>query len=91
MEMDMQSREMNAATTAGSIDVRLARREDLPVLLDISNWAIQHTAANFKTEPETLDHWTDLWNGKSDTHPWFVAERGGALVGFAMASPFQGR
>ena len=60
-------------------------------MLEISNWSTCHTTANFRVEPETLDHWTNLWNGKPDTHPWFVAERDGAVVGFAMASPFKDR
>ncbi|MFQ5806704.1 MAG: GNAT family N-acetyltransferase [Phycisphaerae bacterium] len=89
--MGVQTSESRSRTEAGEITVRRPFSKDLPAMLEISNWATCHTTASFRIEPETLDHWTDLWNGKPDTHPWFVAERGGAVVGFAMASPFKNR
>jgi phosphinothricin acetyltransferase len=78
-------------STEISIEVRLSRNDDLPRILSISNWAIEHTVANFAMEPETLDHWIGLWKDTRVHYPWFVAERGGDVVGFAMANPFKSR
>jgi phosphinothricin acetyltransferase len=82
---------MNAATRAAGTDVRLSRREDLPRIVEISNWAIRHTAANFRTEPETLEDWVVRWDETHDMYPCFVGARGGEIAGFAMASPYKGR
>ncbi len=87
----MQANNSDSNTTIRGINVRLARREDLPRVLEISNWAIEHTAANFTTEPETLEHWASLWDDTHRKYPWFVSESDGKLVGFAMASPYKGR
>ncbi|MCP4248627.1 MAG: N-acetyltransferase [bacterium] len=76
---------------ASELAVRRPDLTDFPTILEISNWATCHTAANFNTEPETLEHWVGLWQGKAQRYPWFVAERNGSVVGFAMASPFAGR
>lgn len=73
------------------VNVRRPSYRDFPAILEISNWAIRHTAANFRVEPETLDHWVNLWTETRDRFPWFVAEADGAVIGFAMASPFKGR
>ncbi len=73
------------------VDVRRPFLKDLPAILEISNWATCHTAATFKTEPEKLEHWVDLWKGKAEVYPWLVAELNHAVLGFAMTSPFQGR
>jgi phosphinothricin acetyltransferase len=74
-----------------AVTVRRPFLKDFPAILEISNWATCHTAANFKMEPETLEHWVSLWNGQSETFPWFVAELEGAVVGFAMANSFNNR
>ena len=73
------------------VTVRLARREDLPAVLDIFNWAIVNTAASFNTEPETIEHFADQWESSADRFPWFVAENERAVVGFAKASRFHSR
>ncbi|MHC5109270.1 MAG: GNAT family N-acetyltransferase [Planctomycetota bacterium] len=65
--------------------------KDFPAILEISNWAACHTSASFRTEPQSLQHWIDLWKGKAEHFPWLVADRDGAVVGFAMASPFLDR
>ncbi len=89
--MDVRTGESRRGTEAGETTVRRPFSKDFPSMLEISNWATCHTTANFKIEPERLDHWADLQNGRPDTHPWFVAERGGIVVGFAMASSFKNR
>lgn len=84
------------------IEIRLARFDDLPAILAISNWAAKHTAANFAVEPETLQSWQQDWRDTHEMYPWFVAvdkpspptplPRGeGSIVGFAKAAPWKGR
>ena len=74
-----------------TITVRRPYAQDFPVMLEISNWATCHTTANFRTEPETLEHWTQLAQGMPEIYPWFVAERRGAIAGFATLCPFKDR
>lgn len=73
--------------------VRLATSADLPAILDIANWAAEHTIANFATEPETLEHWRSAFERTSELFPWVVAEESDqqALAGFAKAAPWAGR
>jgi len=78
-------------TDAPATTVRRPFSNDLSAILDIYNWATCHTSANFRTEPQALQHWVDLWKGKAERYPWFVAERGGVVTGLAMASPFLDR
>ncbi len=89
--MGTESREVTSATSTECIDVRLSRRGDLPRILEISNWAIQHTAANFKTEPEALADWAALWDATHEKYPWFIGHCKNDVVGFALGSPFKGR
>lgn len=54
-------------------DICLARFDDLPAILAISNWAAKHTTANFAVEPETLESWRQDWRDTHEMYPWFVA------------------
>ena len=79
---------MNERTPA----IRLATPDDLPCILAISNRAALHTAANFAVEPETLDEWRHDYELTHEMFPWLVAtDEKGAVLGFARASPWQGR
>ncbi len=83
-------------------DICLARFDDLPAILAISNWAAKHTTANFVVEPETLQSWQQDWRDTHEMYPWFVAVdkpsppaplpgAEGNTVGFAKAAPWKGR
>ncbi|MHC4447017.1 MAG: GNAT family N-acetyltransferase [Planctomycetota bacterium] len=72
-------------------EVRLSTFDDLPAILAISNWAAQHTAANFAAEPETLELWQADWRETHEMYPWFMAVDGDDVVGFAKAAPWKGR
>jgi L-amino acid N-acyltransferase YncA len=73
-------------------DIRLATFEDLPGILAISNWAAEHTPANFAVEPETLESWQQEWRETHEMYAWLVAAgEGGAIIGFAKAAPWKGR
>jgi phosphinothricin acetyltransferase len=78
-------------TTSFDLVVEPASKADLPAILALSNWAAEHTTANFATEPETLASWTASWDATSAMYPWLVARRGGAVVGFARATPHRSR
>ncbi len=70
----------------------LAEFEDIPAILDISNWAAVNTPANFALEPETLVSWEESWRKTHEMYPWVVGEAdAGNIVGFAKASPWKGR
>jgi phosphinothricin acetyltransferase len=72
--------------------IRLATRDDLPTILDISNWAALNTPANFAIEPETLQSWQQSYDTTHTMFPWLVACDGDlAVIGFAKASPHKGR
>lgn len=82
------------------VAVRLATVEDLPAVLAITNWYALHSPANFAQEPEPLAMWREDWEAHHAKCPWFVATEdatsssktnGGAIVGFAKASPYRGR
>lgn len=72
--------------------VRSVQRDDLPAIVAISNWAAEHTAANFAIEPESLESWVKSWEQTQRMYPWLVAELdGGPIIGFAKASSHKGR
>jgi phosphinothricin acetyltransferase len=75
-----------------SMNIRLATRDDLPAILEISNWAAINTSANFAIEPETLASWTQSFEQTHRMYPWLVArDAGNRVIGFAKASPHRGR
>ena len=72
--------------------IRLAQFEDIPAILDISNWAAINTPSNFALEPETLVSWVESWSETHEMYPWVVGEaETGDIIGFAKASPWKGR
>lgn len=75
----------------GSVVVRRPVVGDFSAVVEISNWATLHTVANFRIDPDTEAYWVDLWRSADDWYPWFVAEAGGEIIGFAFASAFNGR
>lgn len=74
------------------MEIRLATDNDLAAILAISNWAAEHTAANFAVEPEPLESWQEDFHRTRTMFPWFVAGGpDGQVKGFAKASPWKGR
>lgn len=64
----------------------------MPAIVAISNWAAEHTPANFAIEPESLESWLKSFDETNRQYPWLVAEDPSAEVtGFAKASPHKGR
>jgi phosphinothricin acetyltransferase len=71
--------------------ITLAREDDVPRILEISNWAAEHTTANFATRPELLESWLDTWRRTSRFHPWLVARVDRSVMGFARSGPHKSR
>ncbi|MHC5024688.1 MAG: GNAT family N-acetyltransferase [Planctomycetota bacterium] len=71
--------------------IRLAVSADLAGIRCISNWAAEHTAANFAVEPETPEQWSEDWAETHAMYPWVVADHDGRVIGFAKAGPHRGR
>jgi phosphinothricin acetyltransferase len=72
--------------------IRPAARDDVPAILDISNWAAAHTPANFAIKPEELDSWLKSYEETHHMFPWLVAvDDSGGVIGFARSSPHKGR
>jgi len=71
--------------------IELARRDDVPAILAIANWAAEHTPANFATAPEPLSDWLSLYDRTQEQHAWLVARANGAVIGFAKSGPYKPR
>ncbi len=75
-----------AATT-----VRLASVEDTPAITRIYNEGIADRVATLETEERTVAQRTAWLAGRGPRHPVLVAERDGAVVGWASLNPFNPR
>ncbi len=70
--------------------IRPARDADFPAIAAITNHYIATTTIHFAYEPLTVDAVRAMWQ-KSSRHPWFVADAGGAVVGYAKAGTWRDR
>jgi len=71
--------------------IRPARAEDLPAIMDIYNDAILKTTASFDMEPRSLEEQQAWFAAHDARHPVLVAEKDGAVVGWASLSNFSQR
>lgn len=70
--------------------IRPAEARDLGAILEIVNNEILHGVAHFGTEPQTMEDAAKDFEGAA-THPWFVAEVGGEIAGFAKCGRWKAR
>jgi phosphinothricin acetyltransferase len=73
--------------------VRRAEVADVPALLEIYNYYVNHTHVTFDLDPRTLDQRL-AWFATFDVtglYQCFVAVRGGKLMGWASSVPFKER
>jgi len=68
------------------ISVRVAEPGDAEAIAAIYAPIVRHTAISFETEPPTPEVMAARIEATSPTHPWLVAVRDGAVVGYAYAS-----
>ena len=75
------------------VSIRLATRADVASILRLTNWAAEHTTANFALAPEPLDEWQATFDRTSRMHAWLVAvdDESNQVVGFAKTSPHRAR
>ena len=70
--------------------IRPAREQDLPTLLEIYNYEVEHGVATLDLNPRTLAEWKDWFNKhQTDTHFILVGEENGALTGYASLSEYR--
>lgn len=73
-----------------STTIRPATQNDLPAILDIVNYSILHTTANYSYDIQSLEvqkKWFE--DKKSKTFPVIVAEIDGTVIGFGTYGPFR--
>jgi L-amino acid N-acyltransferase YncA len=90
----------SAASTSSHVSIRPAVEEDLPALLAIYNYEVEHGTATYDLAPATLEE-RRAWMAAHDTgdaaltgtHPLVVAEVDGATgpVGYASLSAWRGK
>lgn len=70
--------------------IRPARESDLPELLAIYNYEVEHGVATLDLNPRTLSDW-ETWfqEHQTDTHFILVGEKNGALCGYSSLSEYR--
>jgi L-amino acid N-acyltransferase YncA len=68
--------------------IRLATAADAAAVRDIYAPIVEHTAISFEEEPPTID---EMAQRIGAAHLFLVAEREGAVVGYAYAGPHRSR
>ena len=73
--------------------IRRVTLRDLEAIRGIVNWAIEHSASNFNTQPGSFESWREDWERDAARYPWLVStdrvnER---VTGVAYASPYKAR
>ena len=71
------------------MNIRPARLEDLPELLEIYNDAIQNLTATFDLEPQTLEERKLWFEAHDENYPLIVAEIDGKVAGYCSLSPYR--
>lgn len=78
---------------SADVTIRPAGREDLPALVTIYNHYVSETAITFDTDPFSVDArrpWFDSFR-ESSRYRLLVADRQGAVAGYASSSCFKKR
>lgn len=78
---------MNAAQT----DIRVAQSTDAAAIAAIYAPYVRDTAISFETDPPAAEIMAQRVARTLETHPWLVAERDGAVVGYAYAGKHRER
>ncbi len=76
---------------ADELTVRDAREEDLPRIRAIYNHEVQSSTATYDTRPRTAAEQRAWFAMHGGSHPVLVAERDGAVCGWASLSPWSDR
>ncbi len=71
--------------------VRLVIADDLPAMVEITNWAIDHTAAHFGNKEISVSDLSARWEQTRAPFPWYTASEKDVVVGYACGSPYNQR
>jgi L-amino acid N-acyltransferase YncA len=73
------------------VEIRDARRDDLPVITAIYNEAIEKTVATFDTKPKTQEEQQEWFMAHGTRNPIVVAEESGVVIGWASLTRWSDR
>lgn len=71
--------------------IRPAHADDFTAIAAITNHYITTTTIHFAYEPVSVDSLRATWRAGHERFPWFVAEEGGEVVGYAKAGTWRDR
>ena len=74
-----------------TFSVRPARREDLPAIAGIYNWAVNQTFATIDSEALSQEEVQSWYTDHIKDHPLCVAEDGNGVIGWARLMPWKQR
>lgn len=70
--------------------IRPARESDLPELLAIYNYEVEHGVATLDLNPRTTDEWKEWFSAhQTDSHFILAGEENGAAIGYASLSEYR--
>jgi L-amino acid N-acyltransferase YncA len=75
----------------GSVAIRPVRPDDAEAIAAIYAPYVRETVITFETEPPDAAEMAERIARLTATHPWLVATRGGAIVGYAYGYPYRAR
>ncbi len=73
------------------MNIRKAKIEDLPRIVEIYNWAIENTTATFDTESKTVEDQTSWFFDHDEDHPLVAIELENVVVGWGSISSWSDR
>lgn len=77
--------------TEGQWNIRLARIEDMPRLLEIYSYYVEETSVSFEHETPSLEEFTQRYCDIIKKYPYLIMEVDGKIVGYSYANTFKGR
>lgn len=74
-----------------AVEIRPAREDDLPALVDIFNHYVLNTHITFEVEPHTVESRRDWFEGfaQDGRYRLFVADNGGGIDGYCHSTRFR--
>lgn len=91
METALKSVQGSAAQAAERISLRVATPDDAQALLDIYAPYVRETAITFEYDVPQAEEFAGRIRNTLRMYPYFVAQAGGRIMGYAYAGPFHAR
>jgi L-amino acid N-acyltransferase YncA len=80
-----------ARMSSADISIRVAEHADAAAIAAIYAPIVRETAISFETEPPSAEDMAGRIEAALSSHPWLVAVRAGAVIGYAYAGQHQQR